>query len=542
MEYSARAESPGAVRILLKNGEKSMDKTDKASPYRWVILVTFMLVSMATQVQWLAHASVMRAASVFYAGQFNPSSVINIDFLAMLYMIVYIAACIPASMILDKRGIKAGLGIGSLLLALAGLAKGIWSGSFAAQIAAQTVLAVAQPFIINAVTAVSVRWFPLRERGTAAGLASLSQYLGFIVAMGLTPLLVVSDPARADYGKGMDTALLVYGIFSFAAGLAALLLIRERPAKLQSDDSHRYSGFAKEIRSILSHRDMRILVLLFFIGLGIMNAVSSMVDSIAGNLGVRDSDGLIGVFMILGGIIGAVVIPMLSDKFRKRKLFLILCIVLMIPGMAGLSFAKYMNPYRYDWKTVQAPEGADPRLRENIPHPSVEIGATGDYVFSYELKDRRGEVLDSGIVGIRAREPGTAAALKEGAGTIDAVRGQAVILSGSGKDSEVVRSIYILALVSSFIFGFAIMSAGPIGFQYAAEIIHPASESISQGMLLLVGQISGIAFTAGMSIRNKAFIDGFMTLFFFLSIAVLVSVLFMEESPMIVTEKEKYGI
>ena len=246
--------------------------------------------------------------------------------------------------------------------------------------------------------------------------------------------------------------------------------------------------------------------------------------------------------MILGGIIGAVVIPMLSDKFRKRKLFLILCIALMIPGMAGLSFAKYMNPFRYDWKTVQAPEGADPRLRGNIPHPSVEIGATGDYVFSYELKDKKGGVLDSGIVGIRAREPGTAAAPKEGTGTIDAVRGQAVMLSGSDRDSEVVRSIYILALVSSFLFGFAIMSAGPIGFQYAAEVIHPASESISQGMLLLVGQISGIVFTAGMSIRNKAFIDGFMTLFFFLAIAVLVSIFFMKESPMIVTEKEKYGI
>jgi len=497
---------------------------DKPSPYRWVILILFMLVSMATQVQWLAHASVMRAASVFYAGQFNPSSIINIDFLAMLYMIVYLVACIPASMIIDKRGIKVGLGIGSLLLAFAGLAKGIWAGSFAAQIAAQTVLAIAQPFIINAVTAVSVRWFPLRERGTAAGLASLSQYLGFIAAMGLTPLLVVSDPTRADYGKGMDTALLVYGIFSFVTGIAALLLIKERPANVQADDSHQYSGFVKEVRAILSHRDMRILILLFFIGLGIMNAVSTMVDSIAGNLGVRDSDGLIGVFMILGGIIGAVIIPMLSDKLRKRKLFLVLCIALMLPGMAGLSFAKYMNPYHYSWKTLSTPDGVDLRLKATLPRPSVEISRTGTYVFAYELRDKQGQALDSGTV------------------TIDAIKGQAVMLSGSDKDSRVIHAIYILALVSSFLFGFAIMSAGPIGFQYAAEVIHPASESISQGMLLLVGQISGIVFTAGMSIRNKAYIDGFMTLFFFLAIVVFVATFFMKESPMIVTEKEKYGI
>ena len=28
------------------------------------------------------------------------------------------------------------------------------------------------------------------------------------------------------------------------------------------------------------------------------------------------------------------------------------------------------------------------------------------------------------------------------------------------------------------------MSAGPLGFQYAAEVSHPAPESTSQGMLL----------------------------------------------------------
>jgi FLVCR family MFS transporter 7 len=38
------------------------------------------------------------------------------------------------------------------------------------------------------------------------------------------------------------------------------------------------------------------------------------------------------------------------------------------------------------------------------------------------------------------------------------------------------------------------MSAGPIGFQSAAEIGRPAPESTSQGLLLLVGQGSGIAF------------------------------------------------
>ncbi|MBN1894134.1 hypothetical protein JW906_06550 [bacterium] len=49
-------------------------------------------------------------------------------------------------------------------------------------------------------------------------------------------------------------------------------------------------------------------------------------------------------------------------------------------------------------------------------------------------------------------------------------------------------------LVSSFIMGFFLLSAGPIGFQYGAETTQPAPEGTSNGLLLMMGQISGILF------------------------------------------------
>ena len=57
---------------------------------------------------------------------------------------------------------------------------------------------------------------------------------------------------------------------------------------------------------------------------------------------------------------------------------------------------------------------------------------------------------------------------------------------------------YGLLLVFSFIFGFFLLSAGPIGFQYGAEITYPAPEGTSNGLLLLMGQIAGIIFILGM--------------------------------------------
>jgi len=99
--------------------------------------------------------------------------------------------------------------------------------------------------------------------------------------------------------------------------------------------------------------------------------------------------------------------------------------------------------------------------------------------------------------------------------------------------------IYDIALASAFVLGFFIMSAGPVGFQYAAEISYPAPESISQGLLLWIGQISGLLFVTGMSMKNNAYLNDWMILFSILMPVVIALTLMTKESPMIITEKDK---
>jgi sugar phosphate permease len=424
-----------------------MSSTPKVYPYRWVILLAFMLISAVVQIQWLAHAAVARPAEVFYEGQFDPSSFFNIDFLAMVYMLVYLVMSFPASYVIDTYGIRVGISIGAVLAGVAGLMKGLFADSFTAVVIAQVGLAIAQPFILNAVTAVSVRWFPLRERGMAAGFSALAQYIGIVIAMLVTPLLVGSDPAKPGYGTGFETMLLTYGWLTFAVAAVTLVLLREKPPTPPSTETMQRHSFTEGVKHILKQRDMQITLLLFLVGLGVFNAVSSMTDSIAENAGVQDSDGLIGGLMLIGGILGALILPILSDKFRKRKVFLVICIAGMVPGIFGLTFA-------------------------------------GDL----------------------STDPST---------------------------------VYTVSLVSSFVLGFFIMSAGPLGFQYAAEVSHPAPESTSQGMLLWVGQVTGMIFVAGMSVENNRYLPAFMISFAVLSLFSLAAVLFLRESPMIITERDR---
>lgn len=424
-----------------------MSASPKVYPYRWVILLVFMLINIVVQIQWLAHAAVARPAEVFYEGQFDPSSFFNIDFLAMVYMLVFIVMSFPASYVIDTYGIRVGVSFGALLAGAAGLMKGMFADSFTAVVIAQVGLAVAQPFILNAVTAVSVRWFPLRERGMAAGFSALAQYIGIIIAMLVTPMLVGSDPAKPGYGSGFESMLLTYGWLTFGVAVVTLLLLREKPPTPPSVETLQRHSFIKGVKHILKQRDMQIMLLLFFVGLGIFNAVSAMTDSIAEHAGVQDSDGLIGGLMLIGGILGASILPILSDKVRKRKVFLVICMAGMVPGIFGLTFA-----------------------------------------------------------GSLSSDPDT---------------------------------IYAINLVAAFILGFFIMSAGPLGFQYAAEVSHPAPESTSQGMLLWVGQITGMIFVAGMSVESNRYLPTFMISFAVLSLFCLAAVLLLRESPMIITERDR---
>ncbi|MCK5640821.1 MAG: MFS transporter, partial [Gammaproteobacteria bacterium] len=303
--------------------------------YRWVVLLAFFLISAAVQIQWLTFAPIARAAEFYYGSQLTVGSFINIDFLSMIYMFVFLILCIPASYIIDTYGIKIGISAGALKAAISALGKGFFAESFTAVLIFQTGLAIAQPLILNSVTALTVRWFPLRERGTAAGLSALAQYLGIIIVMIASPLIIkVTYTSGGDISSvsGIKSMLMIYGIITFVAGIAAAFLIKEHPPTPPSLEVIERQSFVKGLKRILGLRDMQFLLMLFFIGLGLFNAVSTMIDSIcASKEFTMDQSGLTGGIMLLGGIIGAVIMPILSDKYRKRKFYLQVCMAGMIP-------------------------------------------------------------------------------------------------------------------------------------------------------------------------------------------------------------------
>jgi hypothetical protein len=105
-------------------------------------------------------------------------------------------------------------------------------------------------------------------------------------------------------------------------------------------------------------------------------------------------------------------------------------------------------------------------------------------------------------------------------------------LAFAGALTSTAAGAYTLAKLAAAILGFFVMSAGPIGFQYAAEIGRPAPESTSQGLLLLVGQASGIVFMLLM--ESRRLVGPMLAVFTALAVLCLLGTLRLRESSLLV--------
>jgi len=354
---------------------------------RWIMLTVYMIIVAVNQLLWITFAPITGEATRYYG-----VSDLWIGILSMCFMIVYIVVSIPASWIIDKYGIRTGVGIGAVFTGVFGLLRGLAGPDYSLLLFAQIGIAIGQPFILNAITKLAARWFPIEERATATGLGTLAMYVGILIGMTLTPYLTI--------GSGIGGMLYIYGIISIITTAVFLIIIKERPptAPCRPDQEERslvFDGFKQTLRT----RDFILLMVIFFIGLGVFNAVTTWIEDILRPRGFSATQaGITGGLMIVGGIIGAILIPLFSDRYKRRTPFIIIALTGATIGLAGITFA----------------------------------------------------------------------------------------------------TSYWLLLTSGAVLGFFLLSSGPIGFQYGAEITYPASEGTSNGMLLLMGQISGIAFIFGM--------------------------------------------
>jgi predicted MFS family arabinose efflux permease len=286
----------------------------QVTSYRWVVLAVFIIVALMSQLLWLTFAPITTEVSNLYQ-----VTVFDISLLSLVWPLVFVITAIPVGMFIDKKGFKISVTVGALFLAVFSILR-IFSVNleynFFILLITQTGAAVSQPFIFGSITKLSCSWFPEKEQGLATGLGTIGLFLGMMIALALTPVLFLSF--------GLTKMLLIYGYFSIASFFFFVLLAKEGPYKMEDEIC---SSFTFRDFLVLSrYKPFLILEFGFFVVVGGFTALMTWIEQILQSLhgiGINDA-GLLGGLLIIGGIIGSIIIPTLSDKTKKLKPFILI--------------------------------------------------------------------------------------------------------------------------------------------------------------------------------------------------------------------------
>ncbi len=314
------------------------------SPYRWVVLAIFMLVTAMSQIMWMTFAPIAEdAAAVFTGGNTD-----KIDLLAMLAMFSWLPLSIPAAWCIDNWGLKWGTAIGVILTGVCGFMR-IFAPDYNWLLVCMIGGAAAQPFVLSAFTKLAGNWFPEEEEALASGLLTMSLFIGFTVALFTPGFILAHYKAAGGIRQGINVILTAYGTVSLASAILFFLFFKDRP-KVPPNPiaAEKKTTMTIGLKSLFQNKDFIYLLVLFFIGLGAFNAILTKIEDIFKNRPI-DFDptlvpGIVGGLIVIGGIFGAVIISALSDKYHKRKFFLILAAGSSIPLTLLLQFLSSIVP------------------------------------------------------------------------------------------------------------------------------------------------------------------------------------------------------
>ncbi len=274
----------------------------KPDAYRWVVLSAFMGPSIVAQMLWITFAALPTCSTAVLC----PTGA-NETWLTAIYPFVFFVISIPVGYLVDLRGFRSPVIVGAALLAASGLLRP-FAPTFPLLLAVQGVGAVGQPFILNSISKLVRGWFPASEVATATGVGTLSIFIGIALGLGLTPVLAE--------GWGIPAMFELYGVIALLAFLLFAAVARDPPGARPREAP----PTLRAIVGMLRVRNIVLLSALFFAGIGIFNSFATYVEPMLEARSVPlDLAGILGGGMILGGIVGAVVLSVVSDRYHTLR-------------------------------------------------------------------------------------------------------------------------------------------------------------------------------------------------------------------------------
>jgi MFS family permease len=308
---------------------------------------------------WITFAPIAEPEATTYFGV-RP---MLINLLSIAFMVLYLPGSLFASYVSSKYGLRVVVVIAAIanlvsaavryLSCFLPVGSGAMKPRYAILMIGQCIGALAQPFLTNIPAKLAGAWFSPEEREVATVVAALSNPIGNALGQVLPTIFVSStdnNPTVAAQIQGMDTLLLVELVASAVASAWALALFKDKPptppshSASERDATRAANAEAEistadevkdEINKLLGDREFMKLVLGFGVGLGLFNAMLTVINQLVSPTGYSSDDaGVFGATLIGCGVLGAAGVGVFMDATHAYRTAVkggfIACLVSMV--------------------------------------------------------------------------------------------------------------------------------------------------------------------------------------------------------------------
>lgn len=276
-----------------------------ADPRRWKQLVLFAMAHVPVQAMWLAYAPVIQRATEYYR-----VSELAIALLVLAFQAVFFIVVIPLLRLIRQWGSRRTMFLAMCAGAIGGLARALVGPNYAAAVIATLFMAVTEPVLLVLWTHFVATWFPREQRATASSAVMFSILSGLACATFLTPWLTVR--------YGIQAPQFLYAIALGVMALAYRAFAREGPQVPQP--LREAVGISEGFRRLLHSGPFRFLLVFAWLVAGIFNCAVTWLDAYGQDFGLQDLGGfgLLSSSFLLGGALGVLTLPAISDMLQRR--------------------------------------------------------------------------------------------------------------------------------------------------------------------------------------------------------------------------------
>jgi predicted MFS family arabinose efflux permease len=282
----------------------------------WGPVLAYAALSATNQMLWLTYTPFTTDAARHYGVSSGA-----IGWLAEIFPLVYVVLAVPAGRLID-RNLSLWLGIGAALTALGGLLR-LAGDDYLPVLAGQLLVAVAQPLVLNAVTAVSAGYLSEPDRPTGIAVSSAGIFAGMVLALVL----------GAALGSGhLATLLAVQAVLSLLAAAGLCLALRRPRADSPVPTS------AVPLRAVWADSYIRRLTGLVCVGFGVFVALTTWLQTLLEPADVSDTAaGYLLLAMVGAGVASCSVLPPLLARRHWEGPFVLTSVVVGASGLVLLA-------------------------------------------------------------------------------------------------------------------------------------------------------------------------------------------------------------